>query len=91
MNLTEHKPTSTLTHRNGGDPLLDENQASFPKAFPLTEAEETELRKLRNPRSAIKRYMKLHRNDKCPVCTRYIGNHTLKQFSRCLAKSHDSD
>lgn len=48
----------------------------------LTEAEAIEYLGL--PREVIlKRYIRAHKDDKCPHCGRFIGNHSEKQLSRC--------
>jgi hypothetical protein len=48
----------------------------------LTESEVVEYEGL--PRDVILiRYMKVHRNERCPHCGRLIGNHSLKRLSKC--------
>lgn len=40
------------------------------------------------PRDVVlQRYMRRHKDEKCPFCLRFIGNHSLKQFSNCA--NHD--
>lgn len=48
----------------------------------LTEAEAIDYIGL--PKEVIlKRYIKTHKDDRCPHCKRLIGNHSTKQLSRC--------
>ena len=59
------------------------------KGFPLTTEEAVELYNLGNANAVLNRYMQLHREDRCRVCNKFIGNHSRKQFMRCVQQSHD--
>lgn len=48
----------------------------------ITEEEAIEYEGL--PKEVIlKRYIRTHKDEKCPHCSRFIGNHTEKQLGRC--------
>jgi hypothetical protein len=32
----------------------------------------------------LTRYMKSHKDERCPYCKRLVGNHSLKRFKRCV-------
>lgn len=46
-----------------------------------------EMEAMGNQRAAIKHYMRRHREERCPVCSRFVGNHSYKQFARCIHRS----